>query len=192
MNTIDCRNLSCPAPVINVKNALKNMGEVCVLLDDGAPRENVTRFAINRGFVVREERDNTGWALTISADTLANTGSSSAFNPGDVVFLIASDRLGDGPDELGRLLLKNFIHTLLETGDLPSRMLFLNSGVRLTTEGSDLLEALSKLSDMGVEILSCGLCLDFFGIKDKLLAGGTTNMLTTVETLLASERVIRL
>ena len=137
MNTIDCRNLSCPAPVINVKNALKNLGEVRVLLDDGAPRENVTRFAINRGFVVQEERDNTGWVLTISVNTSANMGSSSASNPGDLVFMIASDRLGDGPDELGRLLLKNFIHTLLEAGDLPSRMLFLNSGVRLTTEGSD-------------------------------------------------------
>jgi intracellular sulfur oxidation DsrE/DsrF family protein len=71
-------------------------------------------------------------------------------------------------------------------------MLFLNSGVRLTTEGSDLLEALDKLAGMGVEILSCGLCLDYFGIKDKLISGGTTNMLTTVETILGNERVIRL
>jgi selenium metabolism protein YedF len=189
MNTIDCRNMTCPAPVISVKKALENVGEIRVLLDDGAPRENVTRFAVNRGFIVQEEREDNGWVLTITAGTLANITTSKS---DAVVFLITSDRLGDGPDELGRLLMKNLIHSLLEAGDLPSRMLFLNSGVRLTTEGSDVLEALDKLSGMGVEILSCGLCLDFFGIKDKLLSGGTTNMLTTVETILGNERVIRL
>jgi selenium metabolism protein YedF len=181
--------MACPAPVITVKKALENMGEVNVLLDDGAPRENVTRFARNRGFIVEEEQDGSCWALTITTGTSANITISKS---GDVVFLITSDRLGDGPDELGRLLMKNFIHTLLEASRLPSRMLFLNSGVRLTTEGSDLLEALDKLAGMGVEILSCGLCLDYFGIKDKLISGGTTNMLTTVETILGNERVIRL
>jgi len=184
--------MSCPAPVISVKRALENLGEVCVLLDDGAPRENVARFAGNRGFMVREERGDNGWVLTITAGTPANVKSPYASKSGNVVFLITSDRLGEGPDELGRLLMKNFIHSLLETGELPYRMLFLNSGVRLTTEGSDLLEALDKLAGMGVEILSCGLCLDFFGIKDKLVSGGTTNMLTIVETILSNERVIRL
>ena len=71
-------------------------------------------------------------------------------------------------------------------------MLFLNSGVFLTTEGSDVLEALEKLGDMGVEILSCGLCLDFFNLKDKLKAGGTTNMLMIAESLLSAGQVIRL
>ncbi|MEI6705061.1 MAG: sulfurtransferase-like selenium metabolism protein YedF [Deltaproteobacteria bacterium] len=189
MNTIDCRNMACPAPVLSVKKALENMGEIRVLLDDGAPRENVNRFAKNRGSIVQEERDGSSWALTITAGTSANITTSKS---DAVVFLITSDRLGDGPDELGRLLMRNLIHTLLEARELPSRMLFLNSGVRLTTEGSDVLEALDKLAGMGVEILSCGLCLDFFGIKDKLLSGGTTNMLTTVETILSNERVIRL
>ncbi|MFH1028697.1 MAG: sulfurtransferase-like selenium metabolism protein YedF, partial [Pseudomonadota bacterium] len=74
----------------------------------------------------------------------------------------------------------------------PSRMMFLNSGVRLTTEGSDVLEALDKLAGMGVEILSCGLCLDFLELKEKLRSGATTNMLTTVEAILSTARVIRL
>jgi selenium metabolism protein YedF len=190
MEKIDCRNMACPAPVITVKKALENRGEVLVLLDDGAPRDNVSRFAKNRGFMVREEeQDGNCWALTITTGTSADMITSKS---SETVLLITSDRLGDGPDELGRLLMKNFIHTLLEASSLPSRMLFLNSGVRLTTEGSDLLEALDKLAGMGVEILSCGLCLDYFGIKDKLLSGGTTNMLTTVESILGNERVIRL
>lgn len=192
MDMIDCRNMACPAPVIAVKKALESGGEIRVLLDDGAPRENVTRFAANRGFTVHEERDANGCMLTITSDSRGVLKPSATPEPSGVVFLVTSDRLGDGPEELGRLLMKNFIHSLLEVHDLPSRLLFLNSGVRLTTEGSDLLEALGKLAGMGVEILSCGLCLDFFGIKDKLLAGGTTNMLTTVETLLSKARVIRL
>lgn len=192
MNTIDCRKMACPAPVISVKKALEDMGEIRVLLDDGAPRENVTRFAVNRGFIVREEHGDNGWILTITAGTSGKIKPQPETKSGGVVFLITSDRLGDGPDELGRLLMKNLLHSLLEAGDLPSRMLFMNSGVRLTTEGSDVLEALDKLAGMGVEILSCGLCLDFFGIKDKLISGNTTNMLTTVDTMLSNERVIRL
>jgi selenium metabolism protein YedF len=88
--------------------------------------------------------------------------------------------------------MKNFIHTLLETAELPCRMIFLNTGVFLTTEGSEVLEALHKLAGMGVEILSCGLCLDYFGRKEKLRAGGTTNMLTIAESLLTATKAIRL
>jgi selenium metabolism protein YedF len=192
MLTIDCRNLSCPAPVINVKKALQEHADIRVLLDDGAPRENVARLSRNRGCRVTEERDGSGWILTITAaaDTLRT--ATGAVSQGARVIMIASDRIGDGPEELGRLLMKNFIHTLLETSELPNRMLFLNSGVFMTCEGSDVLEALGKLHGMGVEIFSCGLCLDFFKLKEKLRAGATTNMLAIAEYLLAADHVIKL
>jgi selenium metabolism protein YedF len=192
METIDCRNLSCPAPVINVKKALQEHAEIRVLLDDGAPRENVARFSRNRGCRVTEVRDGSGWILTITAAADTPRPASGAVSQGARVIMITSDRIGDGPEELGRLLMKNFIHTLLETGELPSRMLFLNSGVFLTCEGSDVLEALGKLHGMGVEIFSCGLCLDFFKTKEKLRAGATTNMLAIAEYLLAAGLVIKL
>lgn len=191
MNTIDCRNMACPAPVITVKKALEQHGEIQVRLDDGAPRENVARFAGNRGYEVQEERIDNGWSLTIRPGSRSQATESDSAT-GDTVFMITSDRLGDGPEELGRLLMKNFIFTLLESSNLPSRMLFLNSGVRLTTDGSEVLEALDKLAGMGVEILSCGLCLEFFGIKDKLRSGATTNMLAIVETVFTTARLIRL
>jgi selenium metabolism protein YedF len=192
METIDCRNLSCPAPVINVKKALQEHAEIRVLLDDGAPRENVTRFSRNRGCRVTEERDGSGWILTISGSAGTVYSAPEAVSQGSRVVMITSDRLGDGPEELGRLLMRNFVHTLLETAELPSRMLFLNTGVFLTCEGSDVLEALGKLHGMGVEIFSCGLCLDFFTIKDKLRVGATTNMLATAEYLLSADSVIKL
>lgn len=193
MKTIDCRNMACPAPVITVKKALEEQGELQVLLDDGAPRENVGRFARNRGCLVSEQPDHAGgWRLTITAGESTGKPDAGGTVNGERLLLITSNRLGDGPEELGMLLMKNFIHTLLETAELPSRIFFLNTGVFLTTEGSDVLEALKKLADMGVEILSCGLCLDFFGRKEKLRAGGTTNMLTTAEGLLTAGRVITL
>jgi len=192
METIDCRNQACPAPVINVKKALEAQGGVRVILDDGAPRENVTRFSRNRGYQVAEQQDGASWVLTISGAPDKAGPASLPAPDGSRILLITSDRLGDGPEELGRLLMKNFIHTLLESSELPSRMFFLNTGVFLTCEGSDVLEALGKLHGMGIEIFSCGMCLDFFKLKDKLQAGATTNMLTTVESLLTAGQVIKL
>lgn len=191
MKTIDCRGLACPAPVISVKKALEEAPELRVLLDDGAPRENVARFARNRGCRVSEEQDGAGWTLTLISGPIP-AGSGVTVPGAGKVLLITSDRLGDGPEELGLLLMRNFIHTLLETAEIPDRMFFMNRGVMLTTEGSELIETLEKLSCMGVEILSCGLCLDFFDLKTKLRAGTTTNMLTTAESLLAAAQVIKL
>jgi selenium metabolism protein YedF len=192
METIDCRNLACPAPVITVKKALQEHAEIMVYLDDGAPYENVIRFSRNRGCRITEERDGSGWVLTIRGATDRTSPAPEPPSTADRVLMITSDRLGEGPEELGRLLMKNFIHTLLETSALPARMLFLNTGVFLTSEGSDTLEALGKLQGMGVEIFSCGLCLDYFKIKEKLGVGTTTNMLATAEYLLSASQFIKL
>jgi selenium metabolism protein YedF len=192
MNTIDCRNMACPAPVINVKKALEGRTELRVLLDDGAPRENVSRFARNHGFKVDEERNADAWVITITGGNAATAAKPQAFAQDERLLLITSNLLGEGPEELGSLLMKNFLHTLLETAEIPARMFFMNRGVLLTTDGSDVLEALEKLGGMGVEIFSCGLCLDFFGLKDKLKVGNTTNMLTTADSLLAANHVIKL
>ena len=193
MTTIDCRGMACPAPVISVKKALLQGGGLRVLLDDGAPRENVTRFAVSKGFLVSEQRDGEAWELTIQSPGSAPADTAPSLSAvSGATLLIASDRLGDGPDELGRLLMRNMIHTLLESDTLPEKLLFLNSGVLLTCEGSPVLEALERLTALGVEIRSCGLCLDFFNRKEELRAGGTTNMLATVDALLADSRVIKL
>ncbi len=193
MRIIDCRNMTCPQPVVTVKRALEEApGErLKVLLDDGPPRENVTRFAANRGFGVEETAVEGGYALLISGPGTGRSQRGAAKN-GRRVLLIASDRLGDGAEDLGRLLMKNFVITLLDVEESPERMLFLNSGVFLTTEGSEVLEALEKLAERGVEILSCGVCLDFYNRRDKLRAGSVTNMFTLAESLLQGGSVVRL
>src|SRR5512133_3645119 len=123
MKLIDCRNQACPAPVINVKRALEEHHGIRVIVDDGTPRENVARFARTRGYQVSEQRDDTAWTLNISGKTDSAHTTALPSSDANRILLITADRLGDGPEELGRLLLKNFIHTLLETSELPSRML---------------------------------------------------------------------
>ena len=196
MKIIDCRNMACPAPVVTTKRALEEAGgeTVQVLVDPGAPRENVTRFAANRGFSVSEDETEGGFALTITApgSVVTDPVRTVAGEGGKTVMLVASDRLGDGPEELGRLLMKNFIITLLDLAELPDRMLFVNTGVLLTTEDSEVLEALEQLGNRGVEVLSCGVCLDFFHRKEKLAAGSVTNMFTIAESLMGAGSVVRL
>jgi selenium metabolism protein YedF len=190
MKDLDVRGLSCPAPVVSVKRALETgEGELRVLLDDGAPRENVKRFAQGRGYTVQEEPVEGGFVLTLNGASLK---AREPAQTGGTVMLIGSDRLGDGPEELGRLLMRNFIMTLLDCGELPDRMLFLNTGVLLTAAGSEVIEALDALGNRGVEVLSCGVCLDFFQKKESLAAGKVTNMFTIAESLLGARSVIRL
>ena len=191
MNSLDVRGMACPLPVVSVKRALEAApGELRVLLDDGAPRENVKRFAQGRGYQVQEEPVEGGFAFTISG--APKREAAAAERAGANVMLLGTDRMGDGPEELGRLLMKNFIMTLVELQEVPDRMLFVNSGVLLTVAGSEVLEALEALGNRGVEVLSCGLCLDFFKKKDQLAAGGVTNMLTIAESLLQARSVVRL
>jgi selenium metabolism protein YedF len=192
MTDLDVRGMACPMPVVSVKRALESaQGGLRVLLDEGAPLENVTRFAQGRGYEVNQEQVDGGFALTISAAAKKPETTASA-RTGASAMLIGSDRMGDGPEELGRLLMKNFIITLLDMKELPDRMFFINTGVLLTAEGSEVIEALNELGNRGVEVLSCGICLDYFKKKESLAAGGVTNMFTIAESLLSAGAVVRL
>ena len=194
MREVDVRGLSCPAPVVSVKRALEEGGgELRVLLDDGAPRENVRRFAQGRGYTVQETAHEGGFAFTLTEPEQKPSKVAIPGEPGGArVMLIGSDRLGDGPEELGRLLMRNFIMTLLDCSELPDRIFFVNTGVLLVAAGSEVIEALEALGNRGVEVLSCGICLDFFQKKESLAAGGVTNMLSIAESLLGARSVVRL
>ena len=191
MRELDVRGLSCPAPVVSVKQALEESDEeLLVLLDDGAPRENVRRFAQGRGCSVQEQSHEGYFALTLTGAKEQSTKQTGG--AGGAVLLIGSDRMGDGPEELGRLLMRNFVMALLDCSDLPDRLFLVNSGVILAVTGSEVIEALETLGNRGVEVLSCGICLEFLQKKTALAAGGVTNMFTIAESLLGARSVVRL
>ena len=100
-------------------------------------------------------------------------------------------RMGTGNDELGKVLIKGFIYAVTQLDTLPKKMLFYNGGATLTTEGSDSIEDLKSLEAQGVEILTCGTCLDYYHLKDKLVVGGVTNMYSIVESMAEAGKIIR-
>lgn len=112
-------------------------------------------------------------------------------SPSRHVILFCSDRIGDGPEELGRLLVRSYVKTQRDLSPRPWRMIFLNAGITLTTEGSPIEDDLRSLETEGVEILSCGTCLDFFQAKEKVRVGRVSNMREISESLLTADRVVR-
>ena len=107
------------------------------------------------------------------------------------ILLIANAEFGLGSSELGRILMRSFLKTVAHTEPKPERAIFMNAGVHLTTEGSELLEEIQALEKVGTQVLSCGTCLDYFRLKDKLKVGQITNMQDTVGALMAASHVIR-
>ena len=193
---MDCSGLACPEPVLRTKQALERMtqGTLFVRVDNPAARDNVRRFAESQGCTVKVTRTGAEtWDLEIAKGGTCAVGSgppeAPEAAPAPLALLVVSDRIGPEPD-LGELLLRSFLGTLAQAGSKPARMLFLNRGVHLTTEGSSALEVLQDLAAAGVEIFSCGTCLEYFGKKDKVRVGRVASMYDTVETLTGAFRTV--
>ena len=171
--TLDATGLSCPLPVLEAKKALKELtaGQLEVVVDNTIAQQNLEKMAKQLGL---EYELN-----TISEDRYAiviTVGSGEPQTPtaqpekeavrGDEIVVLSSDQMGAGDPELGRLLMKSFVYAVTELEELPAKVLLYNSGVKLAVKGADTLEDLRKLSAQGVEIMSCGTCLNFFGLTE--------------------------
>jgi selenium metabolism protein YedF len=192
MEYIDLKGMSCPQPVIETKRLLesKKVAELNVLVDNGPPRENVTRYLESQGYCVSVEKEHVD-GIVLHATRAEGAEPTSASMDKKVVVLIDGATVGRGDDVLGAVLMKSFLHTLKEIEPRPWRLIFINAGVKLAAEGSDLINLLGDLETLGIEILSCGICLDFFKLKEKLLAGKVSNMYEIVSSLVAATNVIR-
>ena len=190
MTEIDARGLPCPQPVIKTKKALAEDGEgqITVVVDSPESRENVARFARSQGCEVLVRERGGVFYLDITRSSAAKEKPEAM--SGDVV-LITSDRFGVGEARLGEILMKAFLNTLWDYEPKPAKILFINSGVRLSIEGSEVLETLKLLDKKGMEILSCGTCLEYYNLVDKLGVGLVSNMYSTVDALLSADKVIR-
>jgi len=192
MKEIDCRGMACPQPVVTAKKALDESEgqEFILIVDDLAARDNVERFAQSQGAIVGVEKKGSEFYLHIHKRSACDL-AGSVQKAEKVVVYVNSNLLGVGEDALGTILMRSFLKTLLDFKPIPSKLIFINFGVRLTTEGSEVLETLKTLSEKGVEILSCGTCLDFYGIKEKLKVGIISNMYDIAQSLLEADRLIR-
>lgn len=197
---LDCRGMICPQPVIETKNTLEQMaeGELTVIVDNDASRSNVERFAMSQGCGVTVQAGGGNFHLAISkargAKPQAGAAAAEAYSceapAGAIVYVIPSDTMGHGNDELGRVLIRAFLKTIKEVTPRPAKILFYNSGVRLTATDSDLIEPLRSLETEGTAIFSCGTCLDFFNLKEKLLVGKVTNMYDIMDSMTKAAKVV--
>lgn len=191
MKIIDCKGLKCPTPVINTKKYFDSIeeGRAEVIVDNEVAKNNICKLADSNGFKYKVLEDGEFFNITIIKE---NCGCEvMSFNK-ETAIIISSDKLGSGDDNLGEALMKSYLFALSESSNLPTNLVFLNGGVKLVVEESPCLESIEKLSKEGVNILSCGTCLDFYGLKEKLAIGEITNMYTIVELMNKSQNTIKL
>lgn len=191
MKEIDARGLVCPQPVILTKKALEEIeeGEVIAIVDNITARENVSRLAANLNYKYEVTDENGCHYIKIKK---AGIPQKPDEKEDSTVIVITSDKLGQGAEELGKVLMKSYTYALTETTPLPKAVMFLNSGVKLTSEGSEVLENIKKLEGSGVEIISCGTCLDYYELKEKLQAGIIGNMYSIIEKMNSAGKVINI
>lgn len=196
---IDARGMNCPLPVVHTKKALEEIagGKITTIVDNEVAKENVFKLAKSLDFKVEIEEHQGNYYIDIFKDAGINEVTAidmqKDINPKrDLVILISTDKFGEGSGELGAVLMKGYIYALTEVSPLPTSVILLNGGVYLAIEGSEVIDHLRTLEAKGVEILSCGTCLDYFKIKNKLVVGGVSNMYTIVEKLNNAKNTIKL
>jgi selenium metabolism protein YedF len=200
MEIIDVTGKPCPIPVIEAKKALRKAaaGEtVRLLVDNDISRQNLEKMAGGLGCPCSfETREDGNILVTITAAAQAPAAGPAASRPladdQGLVIAVGKNTMGTGSDELGAILIKGFIYALTELDRPPEALLFFNSGVRLTTEGSTVIGDLEKLEEKGTVVSSCGTCLDFYRIKDKLAVGNVTNMYAIAAAMDGAARLINL
>jgi selenium metabolism protein YedF len=194
--TVDARGLNCPQPVILAKKALEDSESIVVIVDNKAAMENVRRLGAKLGCSIEIEsigENEFHIHLTrgnIDPAAITNDAASCSTSSGDLVVVISSETMGRGNDELGRILMKAFIHTLVQADELPVKILFYNTGVNLAAVDSEVVDDLKNLTDAGVEILLCGTCVNFFHLSGKTGAGKITNMFEILSVMSTAGRLI--
>jgi len=187
MIRVDAVGLTCPMPIIKTKKALKGIesGKVEVSVDNDTSKENLEKMAGEMGLSFETSRSGDTWKVTIDKKETVEVKEAEKSS----VIVIASDRMGDGDEELGKTLLKGFIYTLTEMETLPKTMLFYNAGAKVTAEGSVSIEDLKELESRGVEVLTCGACLNYYELN--LGVGSVSNMYSIIEKQMTAERIVR-
>ena len=194
--------MACPLPVVNAKKAaeeLKTGDVLTVLVDNEIAVQNLTRFAEHKGFGVRaEKKADQEYAVVMqvggaAAETTREEEVACVMDSRrkGMLVILSANVMGTGDPKLGTSLMKAFVFALTKQDQLPDTILCYNTGAYLTCEGADTLEDLKLLESEGVTILTCGTCLDFYGLKETLAVGSVTNMYDIVERMEHAAQIIK-
>jgi selenium metabolism protein YedF len=196
---VDATGLACPQPVVLAKAAIEKNAKVKVIVDNETALENVKRLGNKHGCDVQSRSQAGGlFEITLqrktdtplSVQVTPETCDAPFSGPGPFVIVCADDKMGTGHDELGSVLIRAFMHTVAGQDRKPDVMIFYNTGVKLTLEGAETLEDLKALARAGVDILVCGTCLNFFGVKEQLGVGTVSNMYDIVRIMSQAGRLL--
>jgi len=192
MKTLDLRGMQCPHPVIQTRRELLDNPGIALTIQvgDTIARDNILRLASSLNYDAEVTAEGSGFRMVLNQGA-GKTAAELAPSKRSIV-LIGSETFGHGDPELGRLLMKNYLYTLNDMDDLPEKLYMVNAGVKLACAGADTVEILAALGCHGVDIAACGLCLDFFHLKEQVAVGRTTNMLEIASALQGADHVIRL
>ena len=193
---------TCPIPVVKAKKALAAMtqpGTLEVSVDNEVAVQNLLRLASGKNLAVKnEQKGDKLYLVTIEVETTPvfdgqndEPECEDCTAPDNTVVVVSADTMGVGDDTLGRQLLKAFLYALSQQETLPKTILFYNGGAKMTAEGSPSLEDLKSMEVQGVEILTCGTCLNHYGLSDKLMVGSVTNMYTIVEKMSGASLIVK-
>ena len=204
MITVNAIGDACPIPVVKTLNAIKELKGADVietLVDNEIAVQNLIRMADKKGCAVSSEKlGEKEYKVTIvvgeaalaqPVDTENVTCELPRSGKKNTVVVISSKAMGHGGDELGTALMKGFIYALSQQDTLPTTILFYNGGATIPVEGSVSLEDLKNMEAQGVEILTCGTCLNFYGLTEKLAVGQVTNMYTIVEKMTGADLIVK-
>lgn len=199
---VDVRGKLCPVPVIESKKAMDASPEAVIVtvVDNEVSRDNVIKLGKSKKYAVGIQQRGNAYYIRMTPpgnDIVANQTESMATvhekkeipDVGGRVLLMTKDYLGEGSEELGRSLMKTFWFCLTEADVKPKKIFFINSGVKMVAEGSEHLENLQALADAGVEIAACGICLDFYGLKESVKVGTITNMYVISDSMMTEAMV---
>jgi len=196
MKEIDARGLACPAPVLHTKATLQEgkPAAVKVIVDNAASQQNVQRFLQSQGFHTTLEHQGPDYSVLGTCGPEVGEQAQTPVAPEadrkKIMVMCATDRMGFGDDELGLKLMVSFLRTLKEMGSDLWRLVFVNNGVKLTIDGSEVLADLKAYEKAGLKILVCGTCLNHFKLLERKQVGETTNMLDIVTAAQLADKVI--
>ena len=201
---IDARNLTCPKPVVMTLEALPKLaaGESLeVVVNDEVAVGNLTRLAAQKDCELATAVSGEETTLTLTPRNAVTANRSALDEAADIcqipdtsssVVMFGSAAMGVGNDELGHVLVKGLIYALAHQDKVPRKMIFFNGGASLTCEGSESIDDLKELESRGTVVLTCGTCLDYLGIRDKLAVGGVTNLYEIAQTVASNPGVTRI
>ena len=199
--TVNAMGEQCPIPDVKTKKVLDSVqgdAEITVFVDNETAVQNLTRMGRTAGAEVLAEKksDREFHVILRVKDRQPATGTQEEVTcipdaTGAFVIAVDTATMGRGNDELGKVLMKGFLFAVTQLDELPKTMLFYNGGATLTTEGSDSLDDLKSLEAQGVTIKTCGTCLNYYGLTEKLKVGEVTNMYDIVETMAKASKVVK-